>query len=256
MKKKDDVYVIRPIGDIHLGNENTDEDKLREVVDEIAHMDNVIVIGMGDYIDGINPNSNFNDKRIDPYTIRRHLLTGEEQTDEIIKILTPIKDKIYVLLEGNHEWKPINEHRFKKDFCKPLDAKYGGKLCYISISFKFKGKEINHFLIHARHAGFSGAKTGGALNHMEDAGADWQYDISLMAHNHGTFCATSQRIEYDRKHNDLIERKQIHGNTGTFLRSYKRGTTNYIERKPSKAKRVGTIAITLDPKNGDMFGHD
>ena len=52
------------------------------------------------------------------------------------------------------------------------------------------------------------------------------------------------------------ERKQIHGNTGTFLRSYQRGTTNYIERKPSKAKRVGTIAITIDPLNNEMFGHD
>ena len=256
MKKKDDVYVIRPLGDIHLGNENCDEEKLDEVIDEIANMDNVIVIGMGDYIEGINPSSTFLDKRIDVYTIKRHLLTAEEQTDAINAKFMRIKDKIYVLLEGNHEWKVINEHRFKKDFCKPLDAKYGGKMCYISITFKFKGKEINNFLIHAKHGGYAGAKTGGALNNMEDSGADWQYDIQLMGHNHGTFCATSQRIEYDRKHNDLLERKQIHGNTGTFLRSYKRGTTNYIERRPSKAKRVGTIAITVDPLNGEMFGHD
>ena len=36
MKKKDDVYVIRPIGDIHLGNENCDVDKLKSVVKEIS----------------------------------------------------------------------------------------------------------------------------------------------------------------------------------------------------------------------------
>jgi len=256
MKNINDIYVIRPLGDIHLGDTNCDVNKLKSVVDEISEMKNVIVIGMGDYIDGINPSALWADKRLDPYTIKRDLLTAEEQTDGIIDILKPIKDKIVVMIEGNHEWKIMNEHRFKKDFCRPLDAKYGGKICYISLSFKYKGKEVNHFLIHAKHAGFSGAKAGGALNNMEDAGADWEYDIQLMGHNHGTFVSTSQRIGYDRKHNGLIEKKQIHGNTGTFLRSYKEGTSNYIEMKPSKAKRVGTIAITLDPKNGDMFGHD
>ena len=81
MKNINDIYVIRPLGDIHLGNENCDVDKLKSVVKEISKMKNVIVIGMGDYIDGINPSALWADKRLDPYTIARELLTAEEQTD-------------------------------------------------------------------------------------------------------------------------------------------------------------------------------
>ena len=43
MKNINDIYVVRPLGDIHLGNENCDIDKLKSVVNEISKIKNAIV---------------------------------------------------------------------------------------------------------------------------------------------------------------------------------------------------------------------
>ena len=38
MKNINDIYVVRPLGDIHLGDTNCDVDKLKSVVKEISNM--------------------------------------------------------------------------------------------------------------------------------------------------------------------------------------------------------------------------
>ena len=257
MKKLSDEYIIRPLGDIHIGNENCDIKKLDEVIEYIRKTPNCLCIGMGDYIENIMPYANgMVDKRWNPDTTVRTQLTTEEQTEVVMEKLMKIKDKVLTMTWGNHEWKTMNEKRFINDFCKPLDAKYLGAVGYLYLTFKHKGKKVSSYLFMIKHAGSNAAKTGAALNHMEDFGASFDYDIQLMGHNHGIFVATSIRIGYDPKTNNIVERKQLHGNTGTFLRSYKKGNQSYVERQPKQSKRVGTISITLIPKTGDMYGHD
>lgn len=257
MKKLSDEYIIRPIGDIHLGHQGFDEEKFDSVIDYILKTPNVLVVGMGDYIDNVMPYANgTTDKRYSHDSVVRKFLTTEDQIHGVMEKLMKIKDKIITMTWGNHEWKTMDEQRFIDDFCKPLDTKFLGKIGYLYLTFKYKGKEVSNYLLLIKHAGSNASKAGSALNHMEDFGADWDYDIQLMGHNHGTFVATSMRIGYDPKTNNLVEIKQIHGNTGTFLRSYQKGTSSYIETKPNKSKRVATIAITLVPETGEMYGHD
>ena len=257
MKTPNAEYIIRPIGDIHIGNVNCDIKKLDEVIEYIRKTPNCLCIGMGDYIENIMPYANGSpDKRWNSDTTVRTQLTTEEQTEVIMEKLVKIKDKILTMTWGNHEWKTMNEKRFINDFCKPLDAKFLGYVGYLYLTFKYKGKEMSSYLLLIKHAGSNAAKTGSAMNHMEDFGSSFDYDIQLMGHNHGTFVQTSLRIGYDKKTNNLVEKKQLHGNTGTFLRSYQKGNTSYVERQPNRTKRVATIAFTLIPKTGDMYGHD
>ena len=58
MKTPNAEYIIRPIGDIHIGNVNCDIKKLDEVIEYLRKTPNCLCIGMGDYIENIMPYAN------------------------------------------------------------------------------------------------------------------------------------------------------------------------------------------------------
>lgn len=257
LPKKDSIIHLRPLGDIHLGNLGCDIDKYVKNIEFLKKNDDYIVIGMGDYIDNVMAYANGSiDKRWNPETVDRKMLTTEEQTETFLESWKPIAHKTLGLHAGNHEWKTINQKRFITDFCKPLDLPYLGRLAYTSLTFEHKGKEIRNYLILSMHGGYSGIQAGGAVNRMKAITGDFDADVVLMGHNHDTWVRPIVRTGYDRKHNVPVEKKVLLGNTGTFLRGYEKGVDSYVEINPKEAKRVGTITITFDPYKGDLFGHD
>jgi len=258
LTRSDDLINIRPLGDIHLGALGCDIDKYKRNVEWIRKTENAYTIGMGDYIDNVQAYANGGiDKRWNPETVDRRMLTTEEQTEFFLETWNPIKDKtIGGLLAGNHEWKTINQKRFITDFCKPLGLKYLGRLAYISLTLTHKKKEVANYLFLVMHGGYSGMQAGGAVNRMKQLTGDFDCDVALMGHNHDTWVRPVMRMSYDRKKNEILEKKVLLGNTGTFLRGYEKGVDSYVEINPKEAKRTGTITVTLDPYNNDMFGHD
>jgi hypothetical protein len=259
LPKKDSIIHMRPLGDIHLGNLGCDVDKYLKNVKFIADHADHITIGMGDYIDNVMAYANGSiDKRWNPETVDRQMLTTEEQVNFFVESWKPIADKTLGMHSGNHEWKTINQERFLKDFCDPLGLRnqYLGRLGYTSLTFTHKGKEIRNYLILSMHGGYSGLQAGGAVNRMKAITGDFDCDVVLMGHNHDTWVRPIIRTGYDRKHNVPVEKKVLMGNTGTFLRGYEKGIDSYVEINPKEAKRVGTITVTFDPYKGDLFGHD
>lgn len=257
MDKEDDIFYLRPLGDIHLGNLGCDIEKFKKSIDLIKRTKNYFTIGMGDYIDNVQAYANGGiDKRWNPETVNRKTLTTEEQTDQFIELWEPIKEKTWGLLAGNHEWKTINQRRFIKDFCNPLKIPYLGRLAYVNVTFKYKNKIKTDYLILALHGGYSGMQAGGSMNRMKAICGDFDCDLVLMGHNHDTVTRPIVRMGYDKYTNSPVEKKVLLGNTGTFLRGYEKGVDSYVEINPKEAKRVGTITITFDPKNKDLFGHD
>ena len=91
LDKPDDKVHVRPLGDIHLGNLGCDVEKYMASVKHIAKTPNTYTIGMGDYIDNVMAYANGGvDKRWNPETVDRRMLTTEEQTDKFIDTWTPI----------------------------------------------------------------------------------------------------------------------------------------------------------------------
>lgn len=257
LRKKDQEIKFRPLGDIHIGNLGCDEAKLEKNIKFIADNEDYYTIGMGDYIDNVMAYAGGTiDKRWNPETINRKTLTTEEQTDRFLELWEPIKEKSLGLHAGNHEWKTINQRRFIKDFCEPLNQRYLGRLAYTCLSFKYKGKLLRDYLILSMHGGYSGMMAGGAVNRMKLIAGDFDFDLVLMGHNHDTWTRTGLRIGYDKKTNNAVEKKVMYANTGTFLKGYEKGVDSYVEINPREAKRVGTITISFIPNTGEIFSHD
>lgn len=257
LKKKSDIFHLRPLGDVHLGNIGCDVDKFKKNVQFIAQHDNYYTVGMGDFIDNVQAYAGGQvDKRWNPETVDRAHMTSEEQIDYFLELFEPIKDKTWGLLAGNHEWKTINQRAFITQMCRPLNLPYLGRLAYIYLDCKYEGISIHKYLILVLHGGYGGMQAGGGVNRMKAIGGDFDADLILMGHSHDTWTRTGVRIAYDAKHNEAYERKIIYANTGTFLRGYAKGVDSYVEINPREAKRVGTVTITFDPFNRDMFAHD
>jgi hypothetical protein len=245
-----------------------DKEKYDRSINHLIKTDNLYTIGMGDYIDNVMAWANGGaDKRWNPETIERDKLTTEEQIEYFTKSWAKVAHKSFGLLSGNHEWKTINQKRFIRDFCTPVDPdnptrtlyiqKYLGRLALIGLTFTFKGREVRHYEILAFHGGYSGNRDGGIENRMEDIAAGFEgLDLIMMGHTHSTKTATKVMIGRDRKTNRPYERKQIIANTGTFLKSYSHGVDSYVEINPKRAKRVGTVTITFNPYTGNIYGHD
>jgi len=174
LDKKDDIIYVRPLGDIHFGNLGCDMNKIQDSINWVgSHKDNY-TIGMGDYIDNVMAWAQGGvDKRWNPETVDRKMLTTEEQTDVFIKLFGPIKEKIWGLLAGNHEWKTINQARFIKDFCKPLGLEYLGRLAFLNVQISYNKKILKDFLFCVMHGGYAGMMAGGAVNRMKMISGDF-----------------------------------------------------------------------------------
>lgn len=285
LEKKDDTWNLRPLGDIHIGSVGFAEEKFEKEISFIERTPRYLTVAMGDVIDNIQAYAQGGiDKRWNPqHTVRNHLTT-EEQVVAFSHYWKRVAHKSVGIFSGNHEWKTITQQRFVRDFCNPVNMKvvwdkqtprlepviekgetvprvlysnkYLGRMAYINIGFDYKGKRLRDFLVLGMHGGYSGMQMGGAVNRLKQISGDFDCDIVLMGHSHDTGIRTATRIGYDKAHNDIVRKKILLANTGTFLVSYMKNADNYEEINPREAKRVGTITITMNPETGNIYGHD
>jgi len=270
LEKEDDDFHLRPLGDVHIGNVGYDKEKFEKSINYVVNHKNTWTIGMGDYIDNVMAYAQGGiDKRWNPETTHKDLMTTEKQTAHFVKLWAKVAHKSLGMLAGNHEWKTINQQRFINDFCVPTindpdDPNYGkqlykehylGRLAQICLTFRYKKKILRDYIGLIMHGGYAGRKPGGMVNRLLDISGAWDFDFCLTGHSHDTLIWDTPKMRYDVKLNKSVESKVQYAVTGTFLKGYEKGVDSYIEINPGFAKRVGTVTITFNAKNGDIHGH-
>ena len=90
-----DKLTIIPISDVHIGDKTADLKAFKETLDRIQKEPNTYTILNGDLCNVALKNS-----KSDVYSDE---LTPMQQVLQVIKFLEPIKDKILVMSNGNHE---------------------------------------------------------------------------------------------------------------------------------------------------------
>jgi predicted phosphodiesterase len=206
---KDMEYIdIYPIGDLHEGSEEMDEEAYLRWAKDIKGNPNGVAVVVGDMIENGLKGSKTNsyDAKMRP----------REQKANIVRRMREIKDKIIGAVQGNHEFRssyltddcPLYDALSKLD----LEECYRDNMCFLKVSLgeKNKDRQFSYTIVLA-HGG-SEAKTdkfGYAIDGM---------DVFITGHTHSPKSTFPAKIVIDSK-NETVSMK---GYTHIVVPSFQR----------------------------------
>lgn len=252
-------FRITPLGDIHLLNRNTDEEKLQRIVDAIKDDPNHYWLDMGDRGEWIN----VRDPRFDPSELASWVGVSDlkdlahVQLERYVEIMSPIAHKCLAMVRGNHE-DAILRHterdvhgsavaRIKREAGMPetahLSLDYTGWLLlrfYRSDDPKNK-HSVHRVTMNVHHGWVGGRKEGSKALALEERLREYNADISLLGHSHSLQVMVLAVEDIDRRGN-VIYRNRYGAHVGTYL-----GPARYARSRGFKPKATGTIEIELRP---------
>ncbi len=255
-KSRSDKFNVIGLGDMHLGSVGFDEKHLLSTVKWIKETPRTYWIGMGDFVEAINPT----DKRFDPYSIspsyniRSLSRLIATQIEDITAILKPIKNKCLGLVTGNHE--ETVRLKFNNDIgyilAKNLGTENLGYDGWVRLCFARLDADKVCYKIYVTHGHCGAGKSGSKVNKLEDLAGFMDADIIMMGHGHKKVIAPPVlKIGLDDRGN-VISRKQIAIMTGSFLRTYVENATTYGEKAGYSPCDLGTVRIVLKPDTKDV----
>ena len=251
--RSDDTVTIVGLGDIHRGNPWMDEDLFYSTLDWIKENPCYVIL-MGDYGEAINSK----DPRHDYNALDGEYPTPDKQYRKAIQDLLPIKDKVIMVLEGNHEsnfWRRHN-HNYTEDLALALGAPYAGFSGYVLFNFKRKiGDTVsNNILRIYAHHGWAGGRSDGykvkviqdLANIFEDA------HLYLMGHTHkrGPVFPTT-RLRVNHRNKKVMDSDKHFIYTGSFIKGHDVGKGSYVEARAYPPTQLGAAFIQVRPNRVD-----
>lgn len=247
---KGDIVSLYPLGDMHAGTIHCVENDLRRKVKEIKEDPFAYWVGMGDAAEFITPSDprwEPSGKSICSWVEQDNI--AECQTEWIVDLLNPIRDKCIFALYGNHEEaiRKHNHNNVHQNICKRLNIVNGGWSCFLHLNFqrtRTSSKQIKGVFTH----GSGGAVTRGAkLQKLERFMGDFIADIFAYAHMHDILQSVSPRLTTN-KNMKLINVKRIGVVTGSWFRTYTQGIhASYGEMKMYPPTTLGCPVFRIKP---------
>jgi len=254
---------IGALGDFHEGLIVCDHEKIQEAVEIIRDEEFIAWIGMGDFFDGIT----VGDRRYEPEALDPRLNTPVKQTISVKDKLRPIKRTCLGLHEGNHENVITKSfgNVIRSQVCKDLRVDYLGYVAHQKLVFP-KG-ELEVFSTHG-----AGSINSNVIERPEAQEANQKIalrrklmpitkaDVGLMGHIHKlivveppsrpTLVNVTQRFTGNNQNGEIVETEIAElpwfAATGSFVRTYHPGQTNYAERCLYRPLDIGFIEIRVD----------
>ncbi len=225
------------LGDWHVGAKECDEKLLKEKIEWIRQQKDVIVVLMGDLINAGTRASIGAGTYDDKYN-------PQEQYEKVLEWLKPIKNKIAMALQGNHEIRIFDLSSF--DITKMLCRELGIYYAKDGIGFLKIRVGNQNYVVAATHGSTGAATSSGKMNGCIKMSNFIDADIYLMGHVH----SLSHNVELYRKvnlKNKIIEEHERHYVlTGSFLTF----DNSYGERKGYAPLKKGMPTLHL---NGEKF---
>ena len=207
---------IIPISDVHIGDKLTNYKLLKEVLETIKNTPNVYTIINGDFCNTALKNS-----KSDIYAEE---LTPMEEINRMIEFLEPIKSKILVLGNGNHESRIAKETGVDvvKLVAKQLgiEDRYADNWWYLFLRFgeKQQGRRIPvSYQISGYHGSGNGRKIGGKANRLEEMSQVVIADLYIMSHTHKPMSTKGAIYLPDYGNNTLNKKQLYYLMTNSFL---------------------------------------
>lgn len=251
--REDSTWFLVGLGDIHRGHIFMNEDLFYRHLDWIEETPNCRVVCMGDYGDCINAK----DPRHDYNVLDWQYATPDKQYMKTTADLERIKDKIIVMLDGNHDygfWRRHN-HNFVDRMAYDLGVPYAGVSSYVRLRFirqAGKSKERRPFNIYAHH-GWTGARTDAyKVKIIQDLSNIFpMLNLYMMGHVHRLGEALPTTKLYVDNRGNIREWVEKYVFTGSYLKGYEKGVGSYIEARGYKPTGLGSPIIEIRPNRTD-----
>lgn len=239
-----DVFTVKPLFDVHLGNRACDERAFKEYLansDEATYF-----LGGGDLMDAV----------IVSDAKRYRKTTDQAPDDDIVDyqveraaaILSPYADRILGLGAGNHEDVIVSRAStdMTRRLCDKLRVPYLGYSGLYRLQFRENDGRGRTVDIRYHHGWAGGRTPGGQLTSNTKDVLNWDADVFLYGHGHKFLTDTVTRLGIEGT-NKLISRDMLILLCGTFLKTYMLGTTTYSERKGFAPSRIGSPYFSIKP---------
>lgn len=249
--KYNDIFIL-PLGDLHLGDPNCDIDKIKMCIDFIKNTPNCFTILNGDLM-----NNALKSSKSDSYV---ESMTMEEEQDALIELLTPIKDKILYMTQGNHEYRtsllvgidPLRSVARELGLVK--NGRYSDNSYMITLSFGKRNGLMgvrNSYSIFGMHGSGGGRRIGSTANVLEDmANIIPNADLYIHSHTHNTLSFNKPIYIYNKMNKKLEYHDRVFFNTNSFVKY-----GGYAERKAFAMTDTNPtlLHIQFTRKKGEMI---
>lgn len=226
---------IYPFADWHLGDINCDFKHINEQIEAVKSKDNAFCILNGDICNNATKTS-----VSDVYS---ESIKPMEQMRRACEIFEPIKDKILIVTQGNHE-----ARTYKNDgvditglVCRELgiDDKYVNESGVLFLRFGYEEKrdrKLSYSLYVTHGSGAGGRKEGGKVNRLADLASIVDTDIYIMSHTHLPVIMREAFYRIDYRNSAVAPIDKLFINTGATLDYGGYGQT--FSFKPSSKAQV------------------
>ena len=213
--KQANIYII---GDTHIGDKYANLKLIQETVENIKNDPIGYAIINGDVVNNATRNS-----VSDVYSEN---LTPNQQIEVATKMLMPIKDRILVMTEGNHEKRTYKESGLyiilqvatRLNVIKSYTEWV--YLLYVRLGQSVRrGKDSKNirqicYAIYGKHGSGGGKKVGGKANRLEDMQLTVDADIYIHSHTHVpmSFKTGYHRVDFQNSSVTKVEKLFVNGN--------------------------------------------
>lgn len=234
-----DKITIIPISDVHIGDKKADLKAFRDVLERIKNEPNTYTILNGDLCNIALKNS-----KSDVYS---EDLTPMEQVLQVLDFLEPIKDKILVMSNGNHEDRITKETSIDVLYLVAkqlhLEQVYSPSWWYLYLSFghSSKGRPVLYTLT-GYHGTGSSTTTGAKANKVKKMSQVVLADIYLMSHVHEPITTKGVIFTPDYQHKSVVKKEMYYCISNSFV-EYE---GSYAEKLGLPPSNTGISEIELD----------
>jgi predicted phosphodiesterase len=192
-----DITII-PFADTHIGSPECMEEELIDFLKMVEETPNVYLAILGDLIDNCTRNS------IGSVFTQRY--RPADQKKLIAKLLEPVRDRVLVATQGNHEarsMKDADDCPLYDIMCKlDLEHLYRENIAFVKIQMgdnrNGEGKRNPTYVLACTHGTGGGMFTGGAVNRNERFGYVLDgVDALVTGHTHKPVVSAPGKLKVD-----------------------------------------------------------
>ena len=258
------------ISDTHEGTLLQHTHGIERMIQAVLEDKNNYVAILGDLAEGIT----IDDKRYDPATTDDRVPTPLQQYRSLVEMFKPIKERIVVVLEGNHDYKISARfgNGVRDIFCSGLNVPFGTYSCKLAIGDKRGKLQYKAYLTH----GYGNINSTADDPVRQEANmflalkrklAPKAGDCALMAMGHTHKLLVKPPISRLYLADDGVKVKQHYTkadyrseyidpdlrwylNTGSFYKNFHMGESGYAERFGYNPTELGHIVTEV--RNGNI----